>query len=74
MVQHFHDITQEKNLDKEHSIRKVTNNIPKMVSREDYFSINRPVMEEEVSEVLKEMQKGKAPGPDGFNVDFLKVC
>ena len=30
--------------------------------------------EEEVSEVLKEMQNGKALGPDGFNVDFFKAC
>eukprot|EP00253_Pinus_taeda_P029476 PITA_29476 len=31
-------------------------------------------MEEEVSEVQKEMQNGKAPGPDGFSVDFFKAC
>ena len=30
--------------------------------------------EEEVSEVIKEIQNGKAPGLDGFNVDFLKAC
>lgn len=28
----------------------------------------------EVSEVLKETQNGKASRPDGFNVDFFKVC
>jgi len=43
------------------------------VSREENFNLNRPVMEEEVSEVLKEMQNGKAPNPDCFNVDFLKL-
>ena len=30
--------------------------------------------EEKVSEVIKEMQNGKAPGPDGFNVYFFKAC
>lgn len=30
--------------------------------------------EEETSEVIKEMQNGKAPGPDGFNIDFFKAC
>jgi len=44
------------------------------VSREDNFNLNRPVTEEEVSEVLKEMQNGKSPGSDGFNVDFFKAC
>ena len=29
--------------------------------------------EEDVSEVIKEMQNGKAPGLDGFNVDFFKA-
>jgi len=45
-----------------------------MVSREDNFNLNKPVTEEEVSEVIKDMHNGKAPGPDGFNVDFLKAC
>ena len=31
-------------------------------------------MEEEVNEVIKEMHNGKAPGPDGFNIDFFKTC
>eukprot|EP00253_Pinus_taeda_P030153 PITA_30153 len=33
-----------------------------------------PVNEEEVNEVIKQMQNGKAPGLDGFNVDFFKAC
>jgi len=27
-----------------------------------------------VNTVIKEMQNGKAPGADGFNVDFFKAC
>ena len=46
--------------------------IPKLVTREDNHNLNRPVSEEEVSEVIKEMQNGKARGLDGFNVDFFK--
>lgn len=58
--------------DRSHSIKNFTKNIPKMVTREDNYNLNRPVMEEEVKEVIKEMHNGKAPGPDGFNVDFLQ--
>eukprot|EP00253_Pinus_taeda_P035003 PITA_35003 len=29
---------------------------------------------EEIEEIVKEMQNGKAPRPDGFNVDFFKAC
>ncbi len=43
------------------------------MSREDNFNLNRPVSEGELSEVLKDMQNGKAPGPDGFIVNFFKA-
>eukprot|EP00253_Pinus_taeda_P018273 PITA_18273 len=74
LVQHFRSIIEETILDRAHFIRDLTRHIPKLVTREDNFNLNRPVTEEEVSEVIKEMHNGKAPGPDGFNVDFFKAC
>lgn len=74
LVRHFQSIAQETYHEREKSIRDFTKHIPKLVSREDNVNLYRPVTEEEVSGVLKEMQNGKAPGPDGFNVDFFKVC
>jgi len=74
LVQHFQGITEENNSDREQSIREITSNVPKLVSREDNFNLNRLVTEGELSDVLKDMQNGKAPSPDGFNVDFLKAC
>eukprot|EP00253_Pinus_taeda_P025757 PITA_25757 len=59
---------------REQCIKEITRHIPKMVSIEDNFNLNKLVTEEEVSEVLKDMQNCKAPGPDGFNVDFFKAC
>jgi len=55
LVQHFQNITQENNSDREQSICEVTRNIPKMVSREDNFNLNRSVSKKEVDDVLKEM-------------------
>eukprot|EP00253_Pinus_taeda_P028919 PITA_28919 len=72
LVRHFR--AQENILVREPFIKDFTKHIPKLVSREDNCNLNRPVSEKEVSEVLKEMQNGKAPGPNGFNVDFFKVC
>lgn len=72
LIQHFRGIAQETISDRKHFIRDLTRHIPKLVSREDNFNLNRPVTKEEVSEVLNNMQNGKAPGPDGFNVDFFK--
>jgi len=74
LVKHFSGIAQEDILVREPFIKDFTNHILKLVTREDNDNLNRPVTEKEVSEVLKEMQNGKALGPDGFNVDFFKFC
>lgn len=59
--------------DRSRFINQFAQYIHKLVTREDNHNLNRPVSEEEVSEVIKEMQSGKAPGLDGFNVDFFKA-
>lgn len=74
LVQYFRGITNENNPDREQHIKEIIKNIPRMVSREDNFNLNKPVTEIEVSMVIKDMQNGKTPGPDGFNVDFFKAC
>eukprot|EP00253_Pinus_taeda_P033628 PITA_33628 len=74
LAQHFRSITKENNPDREQCIREITNNIPKLVTREDNFNLNKPVTKEEVSEIIKDMLSGKAPAPYGFNLDFLKAC
>ena len=74
LQQHFRKIAQETCYDREHYIQKITRNIPRILSREDNVNLYRTVMKEKVSGVLKEMKNGKAPGPDGFNVDFFKAC
>eukprot|EP00253_Pinus_taeda_P022337 PITA_22337 len=67
-------IAREDTLVREPFIKDITNHIPKLVTKEDNDNLNRRVTENEVSEVLKEMQDGKALGSDGFNVDFFKFC
>eukprot|EP00253_Pinus_taeda_P021907 PITA_21907 len=65
---------QEEIFCRENSIRNFTRCIPRLVSSEDNFNLNKPVTKDEVSKVLKEMQNSKVLGPDGFNVDFFKAC
>ena len=74
LVQHFLSIAKEPIIDSSQFINKFTRYIPKLVTREENHNLNRPVSEDEVSEVINEMQNGKAPSPDGFNVDFFKAC
>jgi len=54
-VQHFQNITPEKNPYMEQSIREIIRHILMLVSREDNFNLNRPITEEDVSKVLKDM-------------------
>ena len=74
LVKHFRNIAKENFSGREPFIKNLIRHIPKLVSREDNCNLNQPVTEKEISEVLKEMQNGKASGPDGFNVDFFKSC
>ena len=74
LVQHFLSISEEPLDDRSRFINHFTQYIPQLVTREDKYDINRPVSKEEVSEVINEMQNGKALGLDGFNVDFFKAC
>eukprot|EP00253_Pinus_taeda_P023159 PITA_23159 len=74
LVHHFQGIAEEPPLDKSQFINDFTKHIPKLMTTEENYNLNRTVNEEEVSEVIKEMQNGKVPSPDGFNVDFFKTC
>lgn len=74
MVQHFQSIVQEPLVDRSQFINNFTKYIPKLVTREENYNLNRIVTKEEVTEVIKEMQNVKAPGPNDFNVDFFKSC
>eukprot|EP00253_Pinus_taeda_P019478 PITA_19478 len=58
IVQHFSNIAKEPVEDRSRFIDQFTQYIPKLVTREDNHNLNRPVSEEEVSEVIKEMQSG----------------
>jgi hypothetical protein len=36
--------------------------------------LEREFEEEEVLKIVKHMKGDKAPGPDGFSMDFIKAC
>ena len=74
LVQHFQSIAEEPLIDRSQFINNFTKRIPRLVTREDNYNLSRPVTEEKVNEVIKEMKNGKAPDLDGFYVDFFKAC
>lgn len=54
----------------------VVNNLQfdKVLNDNQRFSLSRDVSAEEIEEVVKNLNGEKAPGPDGFNGHFYKVC
>eukprot|EP00253_Pinus_taeda_P023924 PITA_23924 len=61
MVQYFRGITNENNLDRDQYIKEITKNIPRMVSREDNFNLNKPVTEpEDILEVVEDSRRSKS--------------
>ncbi|XP_073358055.1 uncharacterized protein [Aegilops tauschii subsp. strangulata] len=40
----------------------------------DFSMLEIPFSEEEIDNVIKELPPDKAPGPDGFNTNFVKHC
>ena len=45
-----------------------------LVTEEQNINLNKPIAKEEIDQVVQEMPNGKAPGPDGFTVEFFKAC
>lgn len=41
---------------------------------EDALSLSCPITQEEIEFAVKNANPNKAPGPDGFNAHFYKVC
>ena len=45
--------------------------LPRFAEEEDNRRLMRPVIEEELKEVLGSFQKDKSPGPDGWTIEFF---
>eukprot|EP00253_Pinus_taeda_P014499 PITA_14499 len=64
LVQYFIGITNENNSDGDQHIKEIIKNIPRMVSKEDNFNLNKPVTEAKVSmdilEVVEDSRRSKS--------------
>jgi hypothetical protein len=74
LVNHFQGIAQEPNQDRSEAIQRIIQHIPKLVTEDQNVGLSKPIAKEEIDQVVQEMPNGKAPGPDGFTVEFFKAC
>jgi hypothetical protein len=74
LLKYYQDLLTEPQKDRTEAIRRVTGHIPALVTPEQNAALTRPITQEEVDQAVKAMPVGKAPGPDGFTVDFFTIA
>ena len=57
--------------DRGDAIKKITQHIPNLVTREKNEILMRLISQEKVDQATKEMALGKSPRLDGFTTDFF---
>eukprot|EP00253_Pinus_taeda_P029601 PITA_29601 len=70
---HFKSIAQESHINREEAIKELTAAIPKTITADQNWALCREVSLEEVEEAIRSMPNDKAPGPDGFTINFYKA-
>lgn len=70
---HFSSIAQELQISREEAIRELLKAIPKSVTSEQNWALSREITLEEVEEDVRSMPNDKAPGLDGFTINFYKA-
>ena len=53
---------------------ELMNLFPRMVTNNDNRKLNELITMDEVKKAIDSMEEDRAPGPDGFNVNFVKIC
>eukprot|EP00253_Pinus_taeda_P010079 PITA_10079 len=71
---HFNSIAQEPPINREEAIKELTAAIPKSITSDQNWALCREISMEEVEEAIRSMPNDKAPGPDGFTINFYKAC
>eukprot|EP00253_Pinus_taeda_P025237 PITA_25237 len=72
LVDYHKDILTEPQNDRAAAIEKICKEIPKLVTEEQNKALMRAVTIKELEEIVMNMKKGKAPGPDGFTTEFFQ--
>eukprot|EP00253_Pinus_taeda_P001472 PITA_01472 len=71
---HFKSISQEPHINREKAIKELMEAIPKIITADQNWALCREISMEETEEAIRSMPNDKAPGPDGFTINFYKSC
>ena len=71
---YFAKLLQEPEEDREEAQREVFRYIPKLITDEHNHILGKSIELTEVEMTVKQMEKDKAPSPDGFTMNFFHAC
>eukprot|EP00253_Pinus_taeda_P024433 PITA_24433 len=74
LTAHFKSIAQEPHINREKAIMDLTEAIPRIITADQNWALCRKISMEETEEAIRSMPNDKAPGPDGFTINFYKAC
>ena len=72
-MEYHKEILTETQEEQREAIDQICKEIPKIITMEQNKALMRAATMEEVEEVVMNMKKGKAPGPDGFTIEFYQA-
>ena len=71
LVQHFRNVMNENQDDRQHDIKKITQHISRVATQEHNEMMKKPLDIQEVEEAMNQMTVGKVSGLDGFTTNFF---
>ena len=72
LVSYYSDLLSKQEGERLRDHTNITQHIPRLVTPEHNAMLMQPIDREQVEQVVIQMEKGKAPGPNGFTVDFFQ--
>lgn len=71
LLKNFKNIHQEPQINRQPTIERIFQHIPKIITEEHNQLLLRLVTLQEVESTMNQLKEGKAPGPDGFTSKFF---
>jgi len=74
LTHYYKDLLTEPRMDRSEATSKILQHIPTIISQDQNISLTQSITLQEVEEAVMDMNPGKAPGPDGFTMNFFQAC
>ena len=74
ILQHFRDLYMDKDETDPLAHADLLSRIPSLISEWDNKDLSNPIMDFKIKDAIWSLQANKAPGPDGFTINFYRAA